>query len=71
MTALLSFQGRMRPIRYTSHMPVFHRIEMNVIDVPIKIRFIAYRVLPVAALPDAFFSLGNLAFRSRPRLETA
>jgi hypothetical protein len=36
---------------------MLHRIEMNVVDMPLKIRVIADRVLPVAALPNAFFAL--------------
>src|SRR5438067_1001224 len=58
------------PIRDSGDVPVLHGIEVNVVDMPFKVRFIAYSVLPIAALPDAFFSLGNLAFRSRLRVET-
>ena len=52
-------------------MPVLHGVEMNVIDMSLEIGFIANGMLPIAALPDPFFSLGKLAFRSWPRFETA
>ena len=51
--------------------PVFHRVEMNVIDMSFEISFIANSVLPIAALPDALLPLGDLAFRSRLRFEAA
>jgi hypothetical protein len=50
-----------RPIGYAVDVAVFHRIEMNVIDVSLEIFIIANRVLSVSALPDAFFSFGDLA----------
>jgi hypothetical protein len=43
----------MWPIRYPSDVPVFYRIEMNVIGVAGKISVIAQCVLPIAALPNA------------------
>ena len=52
----------MRPIGYTGDMPVFHRIEMNVIDMTLHIRVITNGVLPIAALPNTFLSLGDLAW---------
>ena len=49
------------PIRYARHVPMFYWIEMNVIDMALEIRIIANDVLPIAALPNAFFPLGHLA----------
>ena len=67
----IAMKTAMRPIDYTGDVPVLDGVEMNVIDMPIEISFIANGVLPVAALPDAFLPLGNLAFRSRPGFKTA
>src|SRR5262249_29975870 len=57
------------PVSNARHQPVFHGIVMNVIDVPLVIRVVADRVLPIAALPDSFFTLRYFArgtgFRSR------
>jgi len=61
----------MRPIGYAGDVPALYRVEMNVIDMPFEIRFVAYGVLPIAALPDTFLSLGNLALRSWLGVETA
>lgn len=44
---------------------MFHRIEMNVVDVPPKVGFIPDRMLPIATLPNTFFSFDDLARRSR------
>ncbi len=50
---------------------MFDRIEMNVIDVSLKIGFIADRVLPIATLPNAFsrltILLGDRGVASMPR----
>ena len=54
-----------RPIADTRDKTMLHRIEMNVIDVPREIRFVAQRVLPVTPLPDAPFSLFCAAPRDR------
>src|SRR5262245_59740378 len=45
-------------------MPVFHRIEMNVIDGAIEVPLVANCVLPIAALPDSLFALRDLARRA-------
>ncbi len=49
----------MRPIGYAIDVAVFHRVEVDVVDVAFEILIISNRVLPVPALPDAFF--GDLA----------
>ena len=48
-------KAAMRPIGYAHDVSVLHRIEMNVINMAFEIRVIANRVLPIAALPNAFF----------------
>jgi hypothetical protein len=67
----IAMKTAMRPIGRTGNVTVLHGIEMNVIDMSIEITIIADSVLPIATLPDAFLSLGDLAFRSWPRFETA
>ena len=59
----IAMKAAMRPIDDLGDVPVLHGIEMNVVDMPLEIRFIAYDVLPISALSDAFFPLGNFAFR--------
>ena len=51
----------MRPIRYAVDVAMFHRVEVDVVDVSLEIFIIANCVLPVSALPYAFLALGNLA----------
>ena len=49
---------------------MFHRIEVDVVDVARKIIIVADGVLPIAALPDTLFAFGELAERGnagRPR----
>jgi hypothetical protein len=43
-----------RLVSHTRHQPMFHRIVMDVINVPLEIGIITNGVLPIAALPDAF-----------------
>jgi hypothetical protein len=43
---------------------MFDRIEMNVVDMTGEIAFVAQRVFPIAALPDAALSSGGAAFRN-------
>ena len=50
----------MWPIGYARDMSMFHRIEMNVIDMAFKIGVGANGMLPIAALPDSFFPLAIL-----------
>jgi len=45
-------------------MPVFNRIEVDVIDVPCVVLIVAQRMLPVAPLPDPAFGLGDAACRA-------
>ena len=58
-------EAAMRPINDPRDVPVLHGIEMDVVDMPFEIGVISDGVLPVAALPDAFFALRHLALRSR------
>jgi hypothetical protein len=57
----ITTKAAMRPIGHARNVSVLHRIEVDVIDMTLKIRIIANGVLPVPALPDAFFPFGNLA----------
>ncbi len=59
-----------RPICNARDMPVFDGIELNVIDVSLKIGLIADRVLPIAPLPNSFLAFNNLARRARSRLDS-
>src|SRR5205085_12008393 len=54
-------KAAVRPIDYPRDVPMLHRIEMDVIDMALEIRFVANRMLPIAALPDALLSFHNLA----------
>ncbi len=53
-----------RPIKDSGRQPVLHRIVVDVIDVALEVGIVADGVLPIAALPDAFLTLGNFARRS-------
>jgi len=61
----------MRPIRGAGGVPVLHRVEVDVIDVPVQVVFVADQVFPVTPLPDAAFAPGDAArgstFRRRKR----
>src|SRR5689334_18984027 len=54
--------GPIGDLRYVS---VFHRIEMNVIDVALQIAIVTDRMFPVPALPKA--SLASRQLAGRPR----
>ena len=55
--AHIAVKCRMRPINRTLYMPVFNRVEMNVIDMAGKIIFIANLVFPESPLPDGRFAM--------------
>jgi hypothetical protein len=61
----------MRPIGYARDVPMLHWIEMNVVDMALKIGVIANRMLPISTLPNTLLSLVDLACGSRPRIEAA
>jgi len=50
---------RIRPIPDTCHKPMFDWVDMNVVDVTLKILLIANRVLPIASLPDTTFAFAD------------
>gem|GEM_PF-5027449 len=50
-----------RPVAHTRHQSVPDRIEMDVVDMTSQVSLIAYDVLPIAALPNSFFTPDNLA----------
>ena len=53
-------RGR-RPVAYPVDEPVLDRIDMNIVDMPGEIDFVANSVLPISALPDAPFTFGRTA----------
>ena len=57
----VAVEAAMRPIGYARDVPMLHRVEMNVIDMALEIFVIPNCTFPVTALPDAFFSFGDLA----------
>jgi hypothetical protein len=40
------------PSRGVLHIAVFDRVDVNVVEMPHEIVFVAQRVFPIAALPD-------------------
>ncbi|HEV7601154.1 MAG TPA: hypothetical protein VGO49_13010 [Bradyrhizobium sp.] len=48
-------KAAVRPIQNAPDVSVLHRIEVNVVDMALEIGIVANGVLPIAALPDAFF----------------
>ena len=61
----------MGPINHLPCMPVLNRVEVNVIEVPRKIVFVAQRVLPIAALPNPALAFAQAAGRNRFALRQA
>jgi hypothetical protein len=49
----IAFKRRMRPIPHSFYPAMLNGIEMNVIDMIAKIRFVSDRVLPKPALPNS------------------
>ncbi len=47
-----SMKRRMRPILNTIYQPMFHRIEVQVIEMMFEVTIIANAMLPKSALPD-------------------
>ena len=56
-------KGRIRPIPDARDVAVPDRVEMDVIGVAPKIGFVAQRVLPITALPDAALAFARPARR--------
>jgi hypothetical protein len=59
-------EAAMRPIDDAGNTSMLHRIEMNVVDMALKIRVVADGVFPITPLPDALLSLADFTRRSRP-----
>ena len=53
----IQVKRRIRPIADAGHEAVLDRIEMNVIDVPRKVVFVANGVLPKPSLPEGIFAV--------------
>lgn len=63
----ISGNGGPLPIHRAGHIPMFYRVEMDVIQMGIVIRLVADGMLPVAALPDMCFpSVGVGFIRNHP-----
>jgi hypothetical protein len=59
------------PIDYTRDVAMLHWVEMNVVNMALKIGVIANRMLPISTLPNTLLSLIYLARGSRPWSEAA
>ena len=56
-----AMEAAVRPIGRVPDVVVLHRVVVNIVDMSFKVVIVANCVLPVSSLPDAFFSLGDLA----------
>lgn len=54
-------ERRIRPILHAVDVAVLHRVEMDVIDMPREIGFVAQRVFPIATLPQAALAFTGTA----------
>jgi glutathione S-transferase len=59
------FETAMRPIAGAANESMLHGIEMNIIDVSLKVGIVPDRVLPIPPLPQAALALPDLARRVR------
>ena len=50
---------RIHPVTHSRDMPMFHGIEMNVVDMTGIIQAVANRRFPLSSLPDAPFAFGD------------
>ena len=50
-----------RPVPHADGVAVFHRIEVNVVEVPRRILLVAQGVFPIPTLPDPALALGGAA----------
>src|SRR5580704_4738592 len=55
--AHITVEGGVRPVGHPVHQSVLDRIEVNVIDVALKVSVVAYRVFPVSALPQRHLAI--------------
>jgi hypothetical protein len=54
-------ERRKRPIPNPRNETMFDRVDMDVVDVTLEVALVANGMLPIAALPDAAFALGDAA----------
>src|SRR3546814_10846616 len=54
-------QRRIRPIHGPGDVSMFHRIEVDVIDVALQVVCVADQMLPIPPLPDPAFAFGDAA----------
>src|SRR3546814_17654229 len=52
-------QRRIRPIHGPRDVSMFHRSDVDVIDVALQVVFVAYQMLPIPPLPDPAFAFGG------------
>src|SRR5580704_7412981 len=52
-----AMKRRIWPVGDPAHIPMFHRIEMDIVGMPREILFIAQSMLPIAPLQNAAFAL--------------
>ena len=57
----ITVKAAISPIGYARDVPMLHRVEVNVVDMPFEIGVITDCMLPITALPDALFSLSDFA----------
>lgn len=54
-------ESGVRPIHNTRHVPMLHRIPVDVVHMPGEVDFVAYQMLPIPSLQDAAFALVDAA----------
>ena len=57
-----AMEAAVRPIGHARDVAMFHRIEVDVVDVSLEIFVVPDGVLPVPALPNAFFPFDYFAW---------
>ena len=67
----IAMETAVRPIGYTRNVPVLHWIEMNVIDMALKIRLISNRAFPITTLPDTLLAFADFACGSRHGIKSS
>ncbi len=60
----IGMETRIRPILDTGNPAVFHRVPVDICDVPFKVFFIPDEMFPIPPLPDTPLPSGYPAFRS-------
>jgi hypothetical protein len=45
-------EARLRPMAHLRHVPMFHRVPMDVIDMPVEVHLITDEMFPESMLPE-------------------